>query len=205
MYQIKPSIATFIVVLVVVACGGLPDVETPASIGTTVTIPTDSEWQVPSGFNVVIPLTYKQVVEMLKNDLGSPPNLPEFTMSGEVATDGEPERVGIVVFSDGVSDGARPSEVLTSWFESFSGADFAEPVVLNRSGLQIAASRGHAQGPAQSSRQGAILIIIAEPETRRVWRVMCLVSSEVLSDEVARFCERISDEFRPIESSLISP
>ena len=51
MYRMKPSIATFIVVLIVVACGGPTDVEPPASTGTTFTIPVDSEWQVPSGFS----------------------------------------------------------------------------------------------------------------------------------------------------------
>ena len=37
---------------------------------------------------------------MLRNAPGAPPDLPEFSMSGEVQADGEPERVVIAVYSD---------------------------------------------------------------------------------------------------------
>ena len=67
------------------------------SVRTTVTIAVDSVWQVPSGFSVVLPLTNEGVGEMLRNDPGAPPDLPEFSMSGEVQADGEPERVVIAV------------------------------------------------------------------------------------------------------------
>ena len=90
MYGIKALIATSIVVLVAVACGGATDAQPP--VRTTVTIAVDSVWQVPSGFSVVLPLTNEGVGEMLRNDPGAPPDLPEFSMSGEVQADGEPER-----------------------------------------------------------------------------------------------------------------
>ena len=37
---------------------------------------------------------------MLRNAPGAPPDLLEFSMSGEVQADGEPERVVIAVYSD---------------------------------------------------------------------------------------------------------
>ncbi len=120
MARIKASMAMSMVVLVAVACGGPTDTEPPASTSTTVTITiaVDSEWQVPSGFNIVLPLTFERVSEMLRNDPGAPPDLPEFSMSGEVQADGKRERVLIAVYSDGVSAEARPKEVLTSWLKS---------------------------------------------------------------------------------------
>ena len=74
---------------------GATDAQPP--VRTTVTIAVDSVWQVPSGFSVVLPLTNEGVGEMLRNDPGAPPDLPEFSMSGEVQADGEPERVVIAV------------------------------------------------------------------------------------------------------------
>ena len=203
MVRIEASMAMFTVVLVAVACGGPTDTEPPASTNTTITIAVDSEWTVPSGFSIVLPLTFERVSEMLRNDPGTPPDLPEFSMSGEVEADGKRERVLIAVYSDGVSAEARPMEVLTSWLESIVGADFADLMVIDRIGLQLATSRGQAQSPAQSSRQGIIVTVISEPETQRVWRLMCLVSSEVIGDEVARICEQVRDELRPL--SLTGP
>ncbi len=207
MMRTKALIAMFIVVLVAVACGEPTGTEPPASASapTTIAIAVDSEWQVPAGFGVVLPLTYEQVGEMLRNDPGSPPDLPEFSMSGEVGPDGESERVAIVVYSDGMSTEARPREVLTSWLKSSVGGDFPEIVVVHRNGVQWAMSRGQAQGPAQGSPQGVIAIVISEPETQRVWRLMCLVSSEVVSDEAADICEQVRDEFRPQSLTLPVP
>ena len=195
MTRIKAMIATSIVVLVAVACGGATDAQPP--VRTTVTIAVDSEWQVPAGFSVVLPLTNEGVGEMFRNDPGAPPDLPEFSMSSEVQADGEPERVVIAVYSDGVSAEARPMQVLTSWLEPSVGGDFAEPLALDRGDLQLATSRGQAQG-AQGSRHGVIMTVISEPETQRVWRLMCLVSSEVMSDEAQKVCEQARDEFRPL-------
>ena len=186
----------FIGVFVAAACGGPTDTEPPSS--TTVTIAVDSEWRVPSGFNVMLPVACGRVIEMLKNDSGAPPDLPDFSMSGEVAAAEDVERVLIAAYSDGVSNEARPTEVLMSWIESTVGAEFAEPVTLDRGGLHLATSPGKAQGLAQSSPQGVLLIVISEPDTQRVWRLMCAVSSKVMSDEAARVCEEVSDEFRPL-------
>ncbi len=189
----------FIVVFAAAACGRATDTEPPSS--TTVTIAVDSEWQIPPGFNVMLPVAYGRVIEMLKNDSGAPPDLPDFSMSGKVAAAEDAERVLIAAYSDGVSSDARPTGVLTSWIELFGGAEFAEPVTSDRGGLHLATSRGQAQGLAQSSPQGVLLIVISEPDTQRVWRLMCAVSSEVMSDEVVRVCEEVRDEFRPIPLS----
>ena len=206
MARIKALIAMFIVVMVTVACGGPTDTEPPAGTTTTIAIAVDSEWQVPAGFSVVLPLTYKRVGEMLRNDPGSPPDLPEFSMSGEVAHDGESVRLVIIAYSDGVSTEARPKEVLTSWLKSsVVGGDFAEIVVVHRNGVQWAMSRGQAHGPAQGSPQGVIATVISEPETQRVWRLMCLVSSEVVTDEAANICEQVRDEFRPQSLTVAVP
>ena len=107
----------------------------------------------------------------------------------------------LAAYSDGVYNDARPTGILTSWIELFVGAEFGEPVTWHRGGLYLATSRGHAQGPAQSSPQGVLLIVISEPDTQRVWRLMCAVSSKVMSDEVARVCEEVRDAFRPLPLS----
>ena len=56
-------------------------------------------------------------------------------------------------------------QVLTSWLEPSVGGDFAEPLALDRGDLQLATSRGQAQG-AQGSRHGVIMTVEA-PETQR--------------------------------------
>ena len=201
---IKKSTATAILILIAVACGNPTDADLTASIGTvssagtTFTIADDSEWQIPSGFRVVPPPTRKQVDEMLANDVGAPPDLPAFSMTRESETNGELESVVIAVYSDGVSSEARPKEVLESWFNSIRRADFDVVIVMDRIGLQLATSRGQGQGHTQNSPQGIILTVITNLETQKVWRLSCFVSSKEVSDEVARVCQQVADEFRSI-------
>ena len=117
------------VALVAVACGGPTDTEpsvSTVSTGTTVTLGIDSKWQVPSEFDVGLPLTHEQMEVMIRNDRGGQSDVPEFTMSGEVATDEGPERVLIIIYSDGVSTEARPMEVLRPWLNLVQGADLGE-------------------------------------------------------------------------------
>ena len=189
----------FIGVFAAAACGGATDTEPPSS--TAITIAVDSEWRVPSGFNVMLPVAYGRVIEMLKNDPGTPPDLPDFSMSGKVSAAEDAERVLVAAYSDGLSSDARPTGVLRSWIELFNGAEFAEPVTSDHGDLHLATARGKAQGLAQRSPQGVLLIVISEPHTQRVWRLMCAVSAKVMSDEVARVCEEIRDEFRPLPLS----
>ena len=186
----------FIVILVALACAST-DVQ---QVGTTLTVPFDSEWQVPPEFGVTIPFTQDRARELIENDRGGPPDTPEFSMWGEVVSHGELAQVTIALFSDGVSDEARPAETLRSWFGSFDSADFTEPVRLDRNGLHIAISRGQARHASQSSPQGADLTVFLEPETQRVWRLLCLASIEVVDNEVARICEQVRDGFRPLKN-----
>ena len=146
--------ALFMGVLLVVGCAGPTDTEPSAR--TVVNISGDSGWPVPSGFNVLLPLTHEQVAEVVRNDPGTFSDPPEFTMSGDVGVSGETERVLITVYADGVSRGARATEVLTSWLELFVDADFPESKVSHRGGLLVATSRGRAQGPTEISPQGVI-------------------------------------------------
>ena len=196
--------ATAVLVLMVVACGnptgGDPTVSSNTNdpvAGNTVTIAGDSEWQIPYGFNVVLPLTYQQIGAMLANDVGPPPDMPDFTMTREAAG-GMQESVVIAVYSDGVSTEAGPREVLTSWTESIAGAEYVAMVTVGRVGLEMATWRGQAQGPGQDSPQGIIPAVIYDLETHKVWRITCIVSSEETSEEVARICDQVQAEFRPL-------
>ena len=204
MVGIKKSTATVILVLLAIACGSPADADptvstdTDPTASTTVTIARDSEWQVPPGFNVLLPLSYKQVGVMLANDLDAPPDIPDFTMTREAEASGELESVVIAVYSDGVSAEAGPREVLTSWTESIVGAEFDGVVTTELIGLQTATWRGRSQGVDQSSPQGVIAAVISDLETQRVWRLLCIVSSEETSDEVARICDQVQAEFRPL-------
>ena len=196
--------ATAVLVLIVVACGNStgagPTVNSNANdpaAGNTVTIAGDSEWQIPPDFNVVLPLTYQQIGAMLANDVGPPPDMPDFTMTREV-TSGMQESVIIAVYSDGVSTEAGPREVLASWTESIAGAEYVAMVTVGRVGLEMATWRGQTQGPGQDSPQGIIPAVIYDLETHKVWRVMCIVSSEETSDEDARICDQVQADFRPL-------
>lgn len=186
----------FVIVLVDLACAST-DVQ---QVGTTLTVPFDSEWQVPPGFGVTMPFTQDRARELIENDRGAPPDIPEFSMWGEVVSDGELAQVTIALFSDGLSDEARPAEILKSWFASFDNADFTEPVRLDRDGLHIATSRGQSRHASQSFPQGADLTVFLEPETQRVWRLLCFASTEVVDNEVARICEQVRDGFRPLKN-----
>ena len=108
------------------------------------------------------------------------------------------DSVLIAVYSDGVSAEANPQEVLTSWTESIQGAEYAALVVTDGIGRQVATWRGQAQSVAQSSPQGIIVTVISDLETQRVWRLFCIVSSEETSDDVARICDHVEAEFRPL-------
>ena len=201
---IKKSTAAVILFLIVVACGSPTDTDPTASIGTvsstskTVTIAGDSEWQIPSGFNVVLPLTYDQIVAMLANDVGVPPDIPDFTMTREATASEVQDRVVIAVYSDGVSAEADPMEVLTSWTETIAGAEYGAFVTVDRVGLHMATWRGQAHSLDQESPQGIIAAVISHPETQKVWRLWCFVTSEGVSDEVARICDQVQAEFRPL-------
>ena len=208
--KISASIAAVMVALVAVACGGPTDTEPPVSTvatGTTVTLGIDSKWQVPSEFDVGLPLTHEQVEVMIRNDRGGPPDIPEFTMSGEVATDEGPERVLIIIYSDGVSTEARPMEVLRPWLKLVQGADLGEGEItlVDQGGLEWALWRGQTLGFGQSSPQGVILTVISDPKTSMVWRLGCLATSEVMSDKVATVCEQVRDGFRPYSLTANAP
>ena len=58
--------ALFMGVLLVVGCAGPTDTEPSAR--TVVNMSGDSGWPVPSGFNVLLPLTHEQVAEVVRND-----------------------------------------------------------------------------------------------------------------------------------------
>ncbi len=208
MFRVRVSIATVLVVLIAVACGNPPGAEIEVSTDvaeTTVSIALDSEWQVPSGFNVSLPMTNERLGTMLRNDAGAPPDLPEFTMLREGTPDQELETVVIAVYSDGVVADRSLSEMLDSWLNSFRDAKFGETVEGRRNGVQWAMSRGTAQGPGQLSPQGLIVIVITEPETQMAWRLSCLVSSEEVSDAVAGLCEQVRDGFSPQSMSAMAP
>ena len=198
------------VALVAVACGGASDTEPPVSTvatGTTITLGIDSKWQVPSDFDIGLPLTHEQMEMMIRNDRGGQSDVPEFTMSGEVANDEGPERVLIIVYSDGVSTGARPMEVLGPWLNLVQGAELSEGEItlVDQGGLEWALWRCQAQGLGQSSPQGYILTVISEPKTNMVWRLSCVVMSEEISNEVATVCEQVRDGFRPYSLTANAP
>ena len=161
------------------------------------TIAGDSELGVPEGFSITLPFTHERTIDLLMNDPGTPPDIPEFAMSGGVAAAGEMQTVSILVYSDGVSNESQPAQVLTSWFESIAGADFAEPSLLDQDNLILAMSKGTAQALGADAPQGIIAVVIYEPQTRRAWRLACAVSSNEVSEEVERACEHVQDEFRP--------
>lgn len=139
---------------------------------------------------------------MSANDVGPPPDIPDFSMTRESETAGEREWVLIVVWADGVSAEANPREALMSWTEDgIRLAQYDVVLVKDRGGLQSAAWRGQAQSydrSGQESPQGMIAAVIFHSETQRVWRLSCFVSSEEVSDEVARICEQFQAEFRPL-------
>ena len=192
--------ATVILVLLAVACGSPfgTSIGTVSTAGTTVTISADSEWQIPSGFRVVLPPTRNKVDAMSSKYVEGTSDIPDFSMKRKSEPDRELESVVIVVYSDGVSAEANPEEVLTSWTDSIQGAEYAAFVVTNGIGRQVATWRGQAQSLAQSSPQGVIITVISDLETQRVWRLLCIVSSEETSDEVARICDQVQAEFRPL-------
>ena len=189
-------IATFIVVLAGLACGATD--AKPAS--TTLTVALDSEWQVPSGFGITLPATYEGVRELLESDSGGdPPDLPEFSLWGEVPSGGELVQVTIAAFSDGATGETPLPDVLESFIGSFTNHAFAEPVAQDRNGLHLATARGNARHPLESPPQGVDLTVFLESETQRIWRLMCFASTEVVRDEVARICEEVRDGFRPLK------
>ena len=186
--------------MVLLACGQASTASTEHAAGTTLTVVLDSEWQVPSGFGVRIPPTHFWARQLLEDTLEDAASQPEFSTEGEVPFDGGLARVTIALFSDGVSDETQPAEVLKSWLEIFVGADFTEPVRVDRDGLHIAVLRGHAQHVSQSAPAAFILTAFRDPETRRMWRLLCAEdAAEVVHDEVARVCQQFSDGFRPLE------
>ena len=193
---IRKSTATVIIFLIAVACGNSTNaVSTSATI---VTIAGDSEWQIPAGFSVVPTPTRQQGDAMSANDVGPPPDIPDFSMTRELEAGGERGWVLIIVWADGVSAESDPEEVLTSWTEDgIRHADYDAEVVVDRVGLQSATWRGKAQSHGQEP-QGIIAAVISHPETQRVWRLSCFVSSEEVSDEVARICDRFQAELRPL-------
>ncbi|MXZ02839.1 MAG: hypothetical protein F4Y88_03965 [Chloroflexi bacterium] len=112
--------------------------------------------------------------------------------------DRELESVVIIVYSDGVSAKADPKEVLMSWTkDGIRLPEYDAVVVTNRAGLQMASWRGQAQAHGQTP-QGLVAAVISHPETQRVWRLSCFVTSEEVSDEVARICDQFQAQFRPL-------
>ena len=130
---------------------------------------------------------------------GGPPDIPDFSMTGEAETSGERESVLIVVWADGVSDKEDPREALMSWTENgIRLAEYDTVVVTDWIGLQSASWRGQAHILGQESPQGMIAAVISHPETQRAWRLLCFVTSEQVSDEVARICDQVQAEVRPL-------
>ena len=197
---IRKSTATVILVLLAVACGSpfSTSIGTVSTAGTTVTIGGDSEWQIPSGFSVVLPPTRFKLDAMSSNYVGDPSDIPDFTMTRKSESDKELDSVLIAVYSDGVSAEANPKVVLMSWTESIQGAEYAALVVTDGISRQVATWRGQAQSVAQSSPQGIIVTVVSDLETQRVWRMFCIVSSEETSDDVARICYQVEADFRPL-------
>ena len=188
-------LAISVLCILLATCGN--STNTVSTSGTTVTIAGDSEWQIPSGFSVIPTPATLQDDAMSANDVGPLPDFPDFSMRREIEASGERDSVLIVVWADGVSVQTDPREVLMSWTEDGIRLAEYDTVVTDRIGLQSATWRGQAQAHGQSP-QGLIAAVISHPETQRVWRLSCFVSSEEVSDEVARICDQIQAEFRPL-------
>ena len=187
-------LATFLViVLASIAC-----TSPPPPTGTTVTLAGNSQWQAPPGFEILLPFTYEQVVLMLRNDPGSPPHFPEFTMSGNVETSGEEEKMLIAVFHLRVLHEPQAKEELAHFLELVIGAAFDEPSIGHQDGLSFATTRGVAQPLGQDAPQRLILTAIVDSETGRVWRLMCAVDSAEFSDEAAQICEETRSSFHAL-------
>ncbi len=191
--------------LIAIACKNPTDADptaitqTVSRADTAVTVPFDSEWQIPTGFEVLVPYAREQFDAIMAKDVGPPPDLPVFSMTRASEPEKNGENVTIVVYSDGASPDAGPEEVLASWTrQSIAGAEYVDIVTVDRSGLQMATWRGRAQGPGQDSPQGIIAAVIYDLETYKVWRLLCAVSSNEVSDEVAQICEQVQREFRPL-------
>lgn len=194
--KFRALVALLIGALVPFGCFAPDTAERPDA--TIITIANDSEWSVPPGFSVTLPLSYRQIAETLKNDTPTLPDFPTFTMSrGADTADGRPGEL-IAIFADGISEASQAEDVMSSWFNSFTGADFPGPTVQTRNDLQIASARGHAQSPTESSPQEVILTVISEPQTQRIWRLLCLRASGSMSDDAVRACNQVTDEFSPL-------
>ncbi len=167
----------------------------PSPTGTTVSLAGDSQWQVPPGFELLLPFTFEQVALMLRNDPGSPPDIPEFTMSGGR------EKMLIAVYSDWVLHEPQAMEELAYWLESVTGAAFDEPSIDHQGSLSFATTRGVAQSLGQAAPQGFILTAVVESDTGRAWRLACAVASEEISDEAAQICEETRSSFHPLPDS----
>ncbi len=178
-------------VLLSVACSSPPT-------GTTVTLAGNSQWQAPPGFEILLPFTYEQVALMLKNDPGSPPSIPEFTMSGDVEVSGGKEKLLIAVFFLRVLHEPKAMEELAHWQERVIGAAFDEPSLDHQDTLSFATTRGVAQSLGQDAPQGFILTAIVDAETGRVWRLLCAIDSEEFSGEAAQICEETRSSFNPL-------
>ncbi len=192
---IKKFATTVSLVLIVAACGTSTDAVSISD--TTVTIAGDSEWQIPPGFSVVpTPATLQS--DAMSNDRGPPPDLPDFSMKRDMEVGEERERVLIIVWADGESAESDPKEVLVSWTEGgLRLAEYDTVVVKERFGLQSASWRGQAQAHGQPP-QGLVAAVISHPETQRVWRLTCFVTSEEVSDEVSRICDQFQAQLRPL-------
>ena len=180
-------------VLVSIACSSPP----PPN-GTTVTLAGNSQWQAPPGFEILLPFTYEQVALMIRNDPGSPPHIPEFTMSGDVEASGGREEMVIAVFHLRVLHEPHAREELAHWLKLVEGIAFDEPSIHHRDTLSFATTRGMAQSLGQNAHQGFILSAIVHADTGRVWRLMCAVDSEEFSDESAQICEETRSSFNPL-------
>ena len=186
----------FVIILACVLAGVA--CTSPPPTGTTVTLAGNSQWQAPHGFEILLPFAYEQVALMLRNDPGSPPHIPEFTMSGGVEGSGGKDKVLIAVFFLRVLHEAKAIEELAHWEERVIGADFDEPSIDHQDGLSFATTRGMAQSLGQDAPQGFILTAIVHAETGRVWRLMCAVDSEEFSYEAAQICEETRHSFHAL-------
>ena len=197
--RFRQRLLTAFLVTVSVSVGCVsPETPQPTTL-TTVSILGDSEWKVPPGFDVALPFTNERFALIIRNDPGPSPDVPEFTMSGEVEASGGRERLLIVVYSDGVSHETQATDVLASFQEKVVGGTFIDAEVTHQGSLSFATTRGVVQVPEEAKTVGLILTSIVEQDTGRAWRLMCTVESREVSDEIEQICEDTRSQFRPLQ------
>ncbi len=194
-------IGVVVIPIMVVACGNSTNAEVREMAVDNITevkIASDSVWRVPAGLSIVLPMTNERLHRMLVSEPTGPPDIPEFTIQGAIV-EGQDEGQIIIaaIYSDGITDEADASAILTSWRNSFKGAEFGEIVSHGQGDVQWATTTGTVRSSVQSVPQAASATVFSQPETRRVWRLVCIMPSDAKSDEAIRICDQIREGFRP--------